>query len=48
MYLEKLKPMPINGSLHELLAKPKIPKRTKFENVARVPAPDQREITVVD
>jgi hypothetical protein len=48
MELEKLRPMPIKGSLHELLAKAKIPKAPNFDNVARMPAPDPREITVVD
>jgi hypothetical protein len=48
MELEKLRSMPLKGSLHELLANAKIPKAPKFDNVARMPAPDPREITVVD
>jgi hypothetical protein len=48
MELEKLKPMPNKGSLHELLANTKIPKTLKFDNVASMPAPDPRKITVVD
>jgi hypothetical protein len=42
MKLEKLEPMPIKGSLHEIPAKAKIPKTPKFDNVARMPAPDPR------
>jgi hypothetical protein len=40
--------MLIKGSLHEFLEKAKIPKTPKFDNVARMPAPDPRDITVVD
>jgi hypothetical protein len=40
--------MPIKGSLPELLAKAKIPKTPKFDNVARMPAPEPRDITVFD
>jgi hypothetical protein len=46
--LEKLRSMPMKGSLHELLAKAKIPKGPNFDNVAHIPAPDPRDITVVD
>jgi hypothetical protein len=40
MELEKVRSMPIKGNLHELLAKAKIPKAPKFDNVARMPAHD--------
>jgi hypothetical protein len=46
--LEMLKKIPIKESLHELLAKAKIPKTPKFDNVACMPAPDPREITNAD
>jgi N12 class adenine-specific DNA methylase len=48
MELEKLISIPIEVSLHELLAKAKFPKAPKFDNVTRMPASDPREITVVD
>jgi hypothetical protein len=48
MELEKLRAMPIKGSLHEILVKAKISKAPKFDNVARTQAPDPREITVID
>jgi hypothetical protein len=48
MELENLSSIPIKGSLHELLAKSKTTQTPKFDNVARIPTPDPREITVVD
>jgi hypothetical protein len=48
MELENLRSIPTKGSLHELLAKAKFPKAPKFDNVAHMPAPDPRLITVVD
>jgi N12 class adenine-specific DNA methylase len=48
MEFEKLRSIPIKASLHELLAKAKISKTPKFDNAARTPTPDSREITVVD
>jgi hypothetical protein len=46
--LRRLSGIQIKGSLHELCEKAKIPKTPNFHNVARIPAPDPREITVVD
>jgi Zn-finger nucleic acid-binding protein len=48
MELEKLRSIPIKGSLDELLAKSKIPKTPNFDNVARIPTPDPQEFTVAD
>jgi hypothetical protein len=48
MELKKLRSIPIKVSLHELLEKAKFPKAPKFDNVARMPAPDPGAITVID
>jgi N12 class adenine-specific DNA methylase len=48
MELETLRLSPIKVSLHELLVKAKNTKTPKFDNDARIPTPDPREITVLD
>jgi hypothetical protein len=46
--LNKIRSLPIKGSVHELRVRAKSPKTPQFDNVAHIPTPDPREITVAD